>query len=401
LSAYPEAPLGEICDVRIGRARTPQHQTGPDMVPYIRAANIKDGAVGLDDLLEMNFTPSEQELYSLQLGDVLVTEACGSPAELGASAQWRGGPADVVCFQNHVLRLRAFEGISDGRYLTHLARWCQRTGRWLAVASGTGILNIGQKRARGVRVPAPPLGIQRKIGAILTGYDDLIENNNRRIKIVEEMAQRLYREWFIDFRYPGHESVPLVDSELGRVPRGWGLGVLDDLLVLQRGFDLPKARRRDGAVPVIAATGRHGSHNQGRVNGPGVVTGRSGSLGTVLYIVEDFWPLNTTLWVKEYRRSTPEVAYFLLQSLGLSGYNSGAAVPTLNRNDIGKLPQLLPSKSLVDQFSEYARNIFVLVQTLQRSNDFLRTTQTSLLPGLISGEIDVADLDIALPEEAA
>ena len=76
--------------------------------------------------------------------------------------------------------------------------------------------------------PLPPLPTQRKIAAILSAYDDLIENNNRRIKLLEEMAQRIYREWFVDFRYPGHEDVPLVDSELGPIPKGWNVQPLSD-----------------------------------------------------------------------------------------------------------------------------------------------------------------------------
>ena len=74
---------------------------------------------------------------------------------------------------------------------------------------------------RRFEVPFPALGTQRKIAAILSAYDELIENNRRRIKILEEMAQRIYREWFVEFRYPGHENVPLVDSELGPIPQGW------------------------------------------------------------------------------------------------------------------------------------------------------------------------------------
>jgi type I restriction enzyme S subunit len=149
---------------------------------------------------------------------------------------------------------------------------------------------------------------------------------------------------------------------------------------------------------VIAATGRHGTHDQAKVKGPGIATGRSGSLGTVAYVVEDFWPLNTTLWVKEYRRATPETGYFLLQNLNLAGYNSGAAVPTLNRNDISQLPQVLPPRNLVAQFSELARDIFVTVRILERSNEVLRATRDFLLPVLVSGEVSVTHLDIALPE---
>jgi type I restriction enzyme S subunit len=212
------------------------------------------------------------------------------------------------------------------------------------------------------------------------------------------MAQRIYREWFVDFRYPGHEDVPLVDTELGPIPAGWKVGILDDLVVLQRGFDLPKSQRGVGTVPVIAATGRHGTHSEAKVNGPGVVTGRSGSLGAVEYIAEEFWPLNTTLWVKDFRRATPESAYFLLRNLDLAGFNSGSAVPTLNRNDISQLAQTLPPDALVARFSEHARNILANVRVLERSNEVLRATRDLLLPRVISGEVDVTDLNMAMPK---
>ena len=104
-----------------------------------------------------------------------------------------------------------------------------------------------------MRVPA--VEVQRRIAAILSAYDDLIENCQRRIRILEGMARGPYREWFVHFRFPGSENLSRVDSPLGPIPQGWDVGRLDDLLVLQRRFDLPKGERREGDVPVIAATG--------------------------------------------------------------------------------------------------------------------------------------------------
>ena len=126
--------------------------------------------------------------------------------------------------------------------------------------------------------------------------------------------------------------------------------MLDDLVVLQRGFDLPKRDRGLGDVPVIAAAYQHGNHSVARVAGPGVVTGRSGSLGVVTYVPTDFWPLNTTLWVRSIVGRRPSTRT-LLQGLDLASFNSGAAVPTLNRNDISHLRQVLAPRDLVSQFS--------------------------------------------------
>ena len=208
------------------------------------------------------------------------------------------------------------------------------------------------------------------------------------------MARSIYREWFVKFRFPGHEQVQMVDSDLGLIPEGWEVGRLDDALILQRGFDLPTQQRKEGNIPIYASTGVTGTHNEAKVKAPGVVTGRSGSLGTVIYIDEDFWPLNTTLWVKEFRRVTPLYAFYLLSDLKLEQYNSGAAVPTLNRNDIHGRPVVIPSQKILEQLNLFVEPILVLKKNLLKRSDNLRKTRDLLLPRLISGEIDVENLDI-------
>jgi type I restriction enzyme S subunit len=151
-------------------------------------------------------------------------------------------------------------------------------------------------------------------------------------------------------------------------------------------------------VPVYAATGVVGQHDEAKVKGPGVVTGRSGSLGTVIYISDDYWPLNTTLWVKEFRRSTPLHAYFLLSGLDFAHFNSGAAVPTLNRNDVHGLPVVLPPDVILAEFDKHVVPIYGLIRSLRAKNGNLRRTRDLLLPKLISGEVDLGDLDIQVEE---
>ena len=107
-----------------------------------------------------------------------------------------------------------------------------------------------------------------------------------------------------------------------------------DFITLQRGFDLPNQSRELGQIPIIASTGICGYHNQSKVKAPGVVTGRSGSLGAVQYLNVDFWPLNTSLWVKDFKGNLPKYVYYYLKTMKLDQFNSGAGVPTLNRNDL-------------------------------------------------------------------
>ncbi|MBE3707600.1 restriction endonuclease subunit S [Vibrio parahaemolyticus] len=223
---------------------------------------------------------------------------------------------------------------------------------------------------------------QAEIGDYLSNYDTLIENNNRRIAILEDMAQSLYREWFVNFRYPNHEDnldadgdAKLVDSPLGQIPEGWEIKRLDDFVILQRGFDLPKKKRNEkGCVPIYAASGINGYHDQVKAKGPGIVTGRSGTLGIVNLVLEDHWPLNTSLWVKEFKGCTAFYAYYLLDSIGLERFNSGASVPTLNRNDVHGNPVIAPPKELIKKFENIVCVNHKQINVLKRKNENLKKT---------------------------
>lgn len=126
----------------------------------------------------------------------------------------------------------------------------------------------------------------------------------------------------------------------------WHETTLGNVLTLQRGFDLPVQNRQHGRFPVIASTGEVGRHVDHMVQGPGVVIGRSGSIGGGQYIQENFWPLNTTLWVKDFKGNNPRYCYYLLKSLDLASFNVGSGVPTLNRNHVHPIKVLVPKQRI-------------------------------------------------------
>ena len=241
-----------------------------------------------------------------------------------------------------------------------------------------------------MRILLPTEDEQKDIVETISNYDNLIENNNRRIAILEDMAQSLYQEWFVKFRFPGHQNAKLKESSLGLIPEGWEVKRLDDFVVLQRGFDLPKKKRNEeGGVPIYASSGLSGFHDEVKVKGPGIVTGRSGTLGIVTLILEDFWALNTTLWVKEFKNCSAFYGYYLLSSIGLENYNSGAAVPTLNRNYVHGLPVMSPPIELIEEFEKYASTNFNAIDLLKRKSGVLQSQRDMLLPRLISGKVKV------------
>jgi type I restriction enzyme S subunit len=259
-------------------------------------------------------------------------------------------------------------------------------------------------------VSLPSLHEQEGITAILERLDDKIELNRRMNQTLESMARAIFRSWFVDFdpvvakaagRQPFGMSADVaalfphrfVDSGMGPIPSGWQLGRLDDLVVLQRGYDLPATQRTPGIYPVLSAGGLTGTHCEFKVRGPGVTTGRSGQLGAVYFVHEDFWPLNTSLYVKEFRASSPLHAYFLLQTLDFDSFNAGSAVPTLNRNHVHNLPVVVPGEKLLTYFGGFAGPLFNLSHNNEAESRTLAALRDTLLPKLMSGELRLRDAE--------
>jgi len=262
---------------------------------------------------------------------------------------------------------------------------------------------------RSMEITLPALGSQKAIAHILGTLDDKIELNRKTNETLEAMAKALFKSWFVDFDpvrakaegrntgLPAEISTlfpdSFEDSELGEIPSGWEVGGLEKFLVLQRGFDLPAPQRIKGAFPVVAASGLSGTHNEPMAFAPGVVTGRSGVLGKVFYIQNDFFPLNTTLWAKEFRLATPIYGFFLLGDIDFAVFNAGSAVPTLNRNHLGSLRFTLPPKALVVSFTEVAADLMKRKEGIAAETSNLSAARDALLPKLISGEIRIPDAE--------
>lgn len=161
------------------------------MVPYLRAANVKDGVLDLSDVKEMNFTPAEQQTFSLHPGDVLITEGSGSISAVGASAVWRGEIDGVVCFQNTLLRLRPRDDRADGRFLEWWARSTFGSGVFASIASGANIYHISAERVRALPIELPPLEEQRRIADFLDAetsrLDDLAKT---QVLLIERLKER-------------------------------------------------------------------------------------------------------------------------------------------------------------------------------------------------------------------
>jgi type I restriction enzyme, S subunit len=189
---WRRARLDDAAEVAIGRQRSPKHADGPHLIPYMRAANVKDGRLALSDVLTMNFNPNEQAAFGLRCGDVLVTEGCGSIGELGASARWSNDLSDPVCFQNTLLRLRARADMALPEFVEQWSRWAHKSGIWAGVSGGTNIFHIGLIRAKEIPILLPPLAEQRRIVDLVAAVDEATEAAERLQHRLSDVADAIF-----------------------------------------------------------------------------------------------------------------------------------------------------------------------------------------------------------------
>lgn len=254
--SWPLKHLDQLGHVSRGRSRhrprDAAHLYGGQF-PFIQTGDVKHAGLYL---MKYQQTYSEAGLAQSKLwpaGTLCITIAANiaDTAILGIDA----------CFPDSVIGFIPDPDEADARFVKYLfdATLQRRVKRF---TQGAAQDNLSQEKLLSLEFHVPKVDEQRRIASIMSTYDNLIENNSRRIELLEESARLLYRDWFVYLRYPGHEHVNVVDG----VPEGWERMPFEDALVLQRGFDLPSHERKEGAVPIYASTSVNGTHNVAKVN---------------------------------------------------------------------------------------------------------------------------------------
>jgi type I restriction enzyme, S subunit len=408
-SDWEYAPLGEVCSRITYGFTNPMPTVDGDGAYMVTAKDIKNGRIQYQTARKTSWDAYRGKLTDKSRpakGDLLLTK----DGSIGRLALCDRGD---ICINQSVALLQS-NGKGDFRYIKYLLEAPEYQQKMESDSDGSTIKHIYITRVDKMIIPLPPRKEQQGIASILGALDDKIELNRKTNETLEAMAKALFKSWFVDFdpvraKAEGRPTgLPaeisdlfpdsFEDSELGEIPSGWEVGGLEKFLVLQRGFDLPAPQRIKGAYPVVAASGISGTHNEPMSPAPGVVTGRSGVLGKVFYIQSDFFPLNTTLWAKEFRLATPIYGYFLLGDIDFAVFNAGSAVPTLNRNHLGSLRFSLPPKALIGSFTEVADNLMRRKEGVVAEISNLSATRDALLPKLISGEIRIPDAEKMLEE---
>lgn len=262
---------------------------------------------------------------------------------------------------------------------------------------GATMASLNQDILRKLPLPDVDRAEQDLAIAVLQTIDDLIENNRRRIEVLEEMAGAIYREWFVNFRYPGHENATFIDSPLGPIPEGWHRTTLGKVLELRYGKALKKDNRHGGVVAVVSSAGIVGWHNEQLVEGPTIVLGRKGNIGSVTWVEGPCWPIDTAYFVV----TGLPLRYVAEQLRRTKFLNTHAAVPGLSREQVYSKLFLSPPDDLMFHFAELSSAPASQSLSLARQCKRLALLRDLLLPRLVTGQIDVSSLDLdALVEDS-
>lgn len=380
---WEKVKLGELYEVHNGLSKAGKFfGEGYPFLTFSTVFNNYFIPKQITDLVQS--TEKEQESYSIRRGDVFVTRTSETSDELGMSCvALKDYP--MATYNGFTKRMRPITNRVLPEYIGYYMRLPNFRGEFRAFSTMTTRASLRNEDLLGLEVKLPSIEIQKQIADILSAYDDLIENNQKQIKLLEEATQRLYKEWFVDLRFPEHENTKIVDG----VPEGWSRTNINEILTFHRGYDLTKNEMKAGRYPVVGSTTVIGYHNEFKIKGPGIVTGRSGSLGKYQFIWDNFWPHNTSLYISDYKDHNIFFVYSLLQTVDFASLNNGGAIPTLNRNVLSNIEVIEPTDELQEMFAKIAEAQYRKIRNLEKQNNQLKMARDVLLPKLMSGEVEV------------
>ena len=408
-AAFPSLPIGELCRVQSGFAFKSTDWRGEGQ-PVIRIGNVRPGFLELADCVYVtDAVAAKAKDFRLRDGDIVISMT----GYIGVVARVLGSSTPLL--NQRVGRFRDFRRDKiDPDYLYLALRDETVRKKIELLGHGAAQPNISPSAIQSVEIPVPDLIIQRRIASIVGAYDSAIEVNRRRVAGLEAMARGLFEEWFVRFRFPGHESHSITDTPDGRLPDGWRYQHVDDAFDMTGGGTPSKAEPKyweGGAVNWFTPSDLTGSKSlfmdasETRITDEGLrrssaklfppdcvmMTSRA-TLGVIA--------INTTEATTNQGFITcfpndlvprTYLYYWLVQNVPVFiGHATGATFKEITKGVFKRLPFLTPEAAIVARFERLAKPLHDNVLALERSNRSLASARDLLLPRLISGELSVA-----------
>lgn len=384
---WTKAKIGDCCEITSSK-RIFFSEYVESGIPFYRSKEIIElsNCQEISDPLYISESKYDEIAHKFgipQPGDMLLTSVgtIGIPYIVKEKDTFYFKDGNLTWFRNFNERL-------DSRYLFY----------WVKSAEGQGVLNnttIGSSQKaltiaalKDLKILCPPIGIQNRIVEILTSYDDLIENNQKQIKLLEEAAQRLYKEWFVDLRFPGHENTKITDG----IPEGWRRGALADVATFKRGKTITKEQTNPGVVPVVAGGLEPAYFHDTFNTGAPVITvsGSGANAGFTRMYHTKVWASDCSYVDSVATENLAWVYCFLKENnTKIETMQKGAAQPHVYAKDINALEAVIPNDKQMKRFQAITEPMFARIGTLETQKARLREACNCLLPKLMNGEIEV------------
>lgn len=387
--------LKDSC-LKIGSGATPRggkdayHESGE--YSLVRSQNIldftfsKDGLafINEDQASKLNNVALEERDILLNITGDSVARVCQIPKEIL--------PARV---NQHVAIIRPNPKILNSEFLKYYLLNPKFKEYMLMLSSSGATRNaITKSMIENFEIHAPDLTTQKAIAEILSSLDDKIELNNQINQNLEALAQALFKQWFVDFEFPNENGEPfkssggeMVDSELGEIPKGWSVVNLDKLLTIKYGKDhkgIP-----EGQIPIYGSGGIMRFGNRALYEKASILIPRKGTLTNLFFITDPFWSVDTMFYSEIHSDEFAEFLFFWIKSLDIASMNVGSAVPSMTTKVLNQLLVLKPDENTVRAFHEFAKGVFDTTKANDKENENLKSLRDTLLPKLISGELEV------------
>lgn len=405
-NGWPEVWLGDHVELTAGFAfKSRQFTNNHDDVPLVKGSTVQQGYIDWDTAPRWPAAEvDEYKRFELVPGDVVL--AMDRPwVEAGLKYGWikPGDPRSLLV--QRVARLRGTNGLRT-EFVRYIIGSPQFTAYIRPIVTGVNVPHISGDQIRGYRFRLPPQDAQDQIVTVLAAYDDLIENNTRRIAILEEMAQAIYRDWFVNFRFPGHEQVEMVESKVGSIPAGWGRVTLKQYCHLTMGQSPKSEHYNENRVGLPFHQGVTDFGPRFPINRVYcTVENRIAEAGDILVSVRapvgriNIAPtklvIGRGLSAVRSERAQQEFLFYQLKDLFKEedSMGGGTIFKSVTKDDMLGIRLLAPSSRIVDGFEQIARPISAQIDNLTKRNTLLRDTRDLLLPRLISGKLNVQTLD--------
>ena len=381
MSEWKKVPLDKMGVVSRGKSK---HRPRNDArlfggkYPFIQTGDI--GSAGLY-VLDYSQTYNEEGLAQSKLWpkDTLCITIAANIADTALLAF----PA---CFPDSIMGFVPYENVSNVKYVKYcfdiLKKDCQQ------ISQGVAQDNLSWKKLSTILFPCPPIEVQNRIVDILSRYDSLIENYQKQIKLLDEAAQRLYKEWFVELRFPGHENTKMVDG----LPEGWKIVKLGQLAEFKRGRTITKKEAIDGNIPVVAG-GLEPAYYCDKSNTTDrviTISGSGANAGFTRMYFEKVWASDCSFADTSATHYLHFVYCFLRENRTvIDNMQKGAAQPHVYAKDINLLEVLLPTNDMLDSFEQKASKIFDIIASQQSQIRLLAEARDRLLPKVMDGEVEV------------